>query len=57
MSATPSMDAASGTGAAVTSLWQNGLVAIKVTRYINWRAASGAVQYCSAHYAAAGSPA
>lgn len=38
-------DATAGTGAAMVSLWQNGLVGIKVERFINWvKARSAAVQ-------------
>ena len=39
-------DATAGTGAAMVSLWQNGLVGIKVERFINWvKARSAATQF------------
>lgn len=39
-------DATAGTGVAMVSLWQSGLVAIKVERFINWqKARSAAVQF------------
>lgn len=39
-------DPTAGTGAAMVSLWQNGLVGIKVERFINWvKARSAAVQF------------
>ena len=57
MTATPTQDGTTGTGAALTSLWQNHLVGIRIERHINWRVGSGAVQYLVADYAPAGSPA
>lgn len=55
----PTQDGTAGTGAALVSLWQAGLVGVKVTRYINWRLAYADAVQCiaGAAYGPAGSPA
>lgn len=45
---TLTQDGTAGTGASLVSLWQSGMVAIKVERFINWaKGRSAAVQYIS----------
>jgi len=54
----PLQNGAAGTGAALVSLWQNNLVALRLERFVNWDALDGAVAFIdNADYlGAVGSP-
>jgi hypothetical protein len=58
MSDAPTQSGLTGTGSAMVSLWGSNLTALKIIRYVNWQALTGAVALIdSANYFAARSPA